>query len=83
VSNSTMFPDFNFVDGLVILVLGFFLCFKRVAEMEGYHHLRVIVLTSLFGVIVVLFLIALGSTFDYRFQDDYYESADHFTLSER
>ena len=70
VSNSTMFPDFNFVDGLVILVLGFFLCFKRVAEMEGYHHLRVIVLTSLFGIIVVLFLIGLGSTFDDDLQYD-------------
>ena len=77
-----MFPDFNFVD-YVVIFFGVLLCLKRVAQMERYHYLRVIILTSIFGVIVVLFLIALGSTFDYRFQDDYYESADHFTLSER
>jgi hypothetical protein len=63
-----MFPDFNFVDYVMIL-LGVLLCFKRVAEMERYHDLRVIVLTSILGVSVVLFMFALGSTFD----DPYYE----------
>ena len=58
-----MFTDFNFVD-CVMMLLGLLLCFKRVAEMERYHELRVIVLTSIFGVIVVLFLIGLGSQFD-------------------
>jgi len=58
-----MFPDFNFVDYVMIL-LGVLLCFTRVAEMERYHDLRVIILTSILGAFVVLFMFALGSTFD-------------------
>lgn len=81
VSKFAMFPDLNFVDGIMIL-LGVLFLIKKVAEMERYYHLRIIILTSMFGVIVVLFLIALGSRFDYRFQDDYFETADHFTVSE-
>jgi ABC-type polysaccharide transport system permease subunit len=58
-----MIPDFNFVD-YVVTFFGFLLCLKRVAQMERYHELRVIILTSIFGVIVVLFLLQLGSMFD-------------------
>ncbi len=58
-----MFPDLNFVD-YVVIFFGVLLCLKRVAQMERYHYLRVIILTSIFGVIVVLFLLELGSMFD-------------------
>ena len=80
VSNSAMFPDFNFVDGLIILVLGFLLCFKRVAEMERYHQLRVIILTAIFGAVVVLFLMGLGSAFDDDLQYDC--PPEHFCQTE-
>ncbi|MEN3326680.1 MAG: hypothetical protein V7638_1487 [Acidobacteriota bacterium] len=58
-----MFPNFNFID-CVVMFLGVLSCFKRVAEMERHHHLRVIILTSILGVIVILFVIGLGSAFD-------------------
>lgn len=75
-----MFPDFNFVDA-VVMFLGVLFCFKKVAEMERYHDLRVIVLTSISGIILLVFFVwfsaTLGDTRDYDDSD-----ADHFTLSE-
>jgi hypothetical protein len=76
-----MFPDFNFVDYVMIL-LGLLLCFKRVAEMERYHELRVIIFSSIFGVIVVFLLLAFGSTLDDHFQHGCHPGPDHFTESE-
>lgn len=76
-----MFPDFNFVD-YVMLLLGLLLCFKRAAEMERYHHLKVIIFTSIFGAIAVVLLLAVSAAFDDNFQYDYYEGPDHFTESE-
>jgi len=35
-----MFPEFNFLDFVIIILLGFILCVKRVAEMERYHTLE-------------------------------------------
>jgi len=58
-----MISDFNFVD-YVVIFFGVLLCLKRVAQMERYHYVRVIILTTIFGVIVVLFLLELGSMFD-------------------
>ena len=55
-----MFPDFNFVDYLMML-LGILLCFKRVAEMERYLGLRVFVLTSILAAIVIFFFVAFDS----------------------
>ena len=81
VSKSAMFPDLNFVDCVMILLGALFLV-KKVAEMERYYHLRIIILTSIFGMIVVLFFIALVSALDDQWQYDYYEGADHFTMSE-
>jgi len=63
VSNTAMFSDFNFVD-YVVIFFGVLLTLKRVAQMERYHYLRVIILTSIFGVILVLFVLELGSMFD-------------------
>ena len=68
-----MFPDLNFVDYVMVL-LGLLLCFKKAAEMERYHYLRVIILTSIFSVIVVLFLLELGSMFDESQYDCTYPS---------
>ena len=77
-----MFPELNFVD-YVMMLFGALLCFKRVAEMERYYNLRVIILTSILGSILFLFFIALVSDLDDNFQyDHYYESSDHFTESE-
>lgn len=73
-----MFPDFNFVDCLVML-LGTLLCFKRVAEMERYHGLRVIVLTSILGVVVLLLFLAFGSSL---FEPQYDCYPAHFCQTE-
>ena len=76
-----MFPDLNFVDYVMVL-LGGVLCFKRVAEMERYYNLRVIILSSIVGAILLLFLVAFVSALDDQWQYDYFESTDHFTVSE-
>jgi len=74
-----MFPDFNFVDYVMVL-LGLLLCFKRVAEMERYHDLRVIIFTSIFGAIVVFLLLAVAARFEFHY--DYFQGPDYFTVSE-
>jgi hypothetical protein len=62
-----MFPDFNFVDYVMVL-LGFLLCFKRVAEMERYYGLRIIVLTSILGAVAVFLLFVFASALDDKYQ---------------
>ena len=78
-----MFPDINFVD-YVIMLIGGLLCFKKVAEMERYYNLRMIMLSSILGAILILFFATFVSAFDDHFEYDYYypESSDHFTVSE-
>ena len=56
-----MFSNFNFFD-YVIILSGLLLCFKRVAEMERYHLVRVVVLTSILSFFVILFF-GFGLTF--------------------
>ena len=75
-----MFPNFNLID-FVMILLGVLFCFKRVVEMERYHDLRVIILTSVLGALALLGFIAFASTFDEPIQCDS-PCADHFTLSE-
>ena len=76
-----MFPDFNFVDA-VVMFLGVLFCFKKVAQMERHHNLRVIVLTAICGAILLLFFFWFSATLrDARDYDDA-GGADHFTLSE-
>jgi hypothetical protein len=75
-----MFPDFNFVDA-VVMFLGVLFCFKKVAEMERYHDLRVIVLTSICGAILLVFFVwfsaTLGDMRDYGdFRDDYFTESE-------
>ena len=50
---------------LFIIVSGAVLCLKKVAEMERYHMLRVVVLTSILSYFVVLFFIGYGFTLGY------------------
>ena len=51
-----MFSNLNFFD-YVIILSGLLLCFKRVAEMERYHLVRVVVLTSILSFLVILFFL--------------------------
>jgi len=46
----------------VIILSGVLLCFKRVAEMERYHMLRVVVLTAILSYFVILFFVGYGLT---------------------
>jgi len=64
-----MFSDFNFVD-YVVIFFGVLYSLKRVAQMERYHELRVIILTVIFGVIVFFFIMGLGESFDDHTQYD-------------
>ena len=75
-----MFSNPNLLD-YVMLLFGLLVCFKKVAEMERYHDLRVIILTSIVGAIVLLFFIAFATAFDDAIHYDC-QCADHFTLSE-
>jgi len=71
----------NFFD-YVIILSGFVLCLKRVADMERYHYVRVVVLTVILGVIVVILIQAFAATFFYY---SYYPPPcedGHFCLSE-
>ena len=76
-----MHSGLNFFD-YVIILSGFVLCLKRVADMERYHVLRVVVLTSILGVVLVIIFQAFVATFFY-----YPPPADcgddgHFCLTE-
>ena len=76
-----MFPDLNFVD-YVMIIVGGLLGFKRVAEMERYHNLRIIALSSILGAILLFYFVAFASALDDHFQYDYFESTDDCTVSE-
>jgi len=57
-----MFPNFNFFD-YVIIISGALVCLKRIAEMDRYHELRVLVLTTILSIVVILFFLGYGLTF--------------------
>ena len=57
-----MFSHLNFFD-YVIILSGALVCLKRIAEMQRYHELRIVLLTSIFSVIVILFFLGYGLTF--------------------
>jgi hypothetical protein len=71
----------NFLD-YVIILCGVLLCVKRVAEMERYHTLRVVilavVLSSIAGFLFLAFALSLGEPF----QSDCGGSNGHFTCTE-
>jgi hypothetical protein len=45
-----------------ILVIGGFRLLKKVAEIDGHHTLRVVILTTIFSLPVILFFIYYGLT---------------------
>lgn len=56
-----MFQSLNFFD-YVIILSGALLFLKRVAEMERYHDLRVVILTTIFSSVVIVSFLAYGFT---------------------
>jgi hypothetical protein len=55
-----MFPDFNFLDFVIIILLGFILGVKRVAEMERYHTLRVVIVAVVLSFIAGFLFLAFA-----------------------
>ena len=76
-----MHSGLNFFD-YVIMLSGFVLCLKRIADMERYHALRVVVLTSILGVVVVLLLQAFSAAFFYYPPPPDCDYDGHFCLTE-
>jgi hypothetical protein len=74
-----MFSDLNFLD-YVIILFGVLLCLKRVAEMERYHALRVVVLSVVLGFVAGFFFLAFALTFGEPFQ--YECPPEHFCHTE-
>jgi hypothetical protein len=62
--------DLAQVIDLAILLLGGILLIKRVAEMDRYHAVRVVVLTSILGSVVVYFFLVYGFTLGNPIQYD-------------
>jgi len=77
-----MFSDFNFLDFVIIILLGFILCVKRVAEMERYHTLRVVVLAIVLSSIAGFLFLAFALSLSDPFQSDCNGSDGHFTCTE-
>lgn len=59
-----MLSIFNHSDPvqLVLLLIGFVLLLKRLADMDRYHNLRVVVLTTILSCIVIYFFFEYGFT---------------------
>lgn len=47
---------------LVLLIGGALLLFKRIAEMDRYHNLRVFVLVTILSFFVIVFFLVFGLT---------------------
>ena len=47
---------------ILILVGGGILLLRKVAEIEGHHALRVVILTTIFSLPVILFFLGYGLT---------------------
>jgi hypothetical protein len=62
----------------IILLVGAVLLVKRVAEMQRYHRLRVVVLTVILSCISLFFLLSLISLFTLPF-DDCFSFSDNLT----
>ena len=76
-----MFQSLNFFD-YVILLSGALLCFKRVAQMERYHDLRVVILTTILSFIVFFFFLAYCLSFANPFYYNECPSPQHFCMTE-
>ena len=74
-----MFSNLNFFD-YVIIIPGLLLCFKRVAEMERYHLVRVVLLTSILSIVLILLFFRYSLSFDPAELNS--GDNDHFTCTE-
>ena len=74
-----MFQSLYFID-YVIILSGALLCFKRVAEMERYHDLRVVILTTILSSVVFVLFLAFSVTLDPIY--DECPSTAHFCYTE-
>lgn len=74
-----MFSNLNFFDYVIILP-GLLLCFKRVAEMERYHLVRVVLLTSILSIVLILLFFRYSLPFDPVESNS--GDNDHFTCTE-
>ena len=74
-----MFSNLNFFDYVIILP-GLLLCFKRVAEMERYHLVRVVLLTSILSIVLILLFFRYSLPFDPVELNS--GDNDHFTCTE-
>ena len=75
-----MLQSLHFVD-YIILISGGLLCLKRVAQMERYHNVEVVVLTTILSFIVFFFFLTYCVTFgDPIYQDC--PSPEHFCMTE-
>jgi hypothetical protein len=54
---------------IILFFVGGVLLLKRVAEMERYHNLRVVVLTVILSCVGLFFLLSLVSLFTVPFDD--------------
>jgi hypothetical protein len=70
----------NFFD-YVIILSGFVLCLKRVADMERYHYVRVVVLTVILSVMALILFQGFSMTFFY-FPPPPCPDDGHFCLTE-
>ena len=77
-----MFPDFNFLDFVIIILLGFILCVRRVAQMERYHTLRVVILAVVLSSVAGFLFLAFALALDNPFQSGCNGSDGHFTCTE-
>ena len=76
-----MFPNFNFFD-YVIIICGALVCLKRIADMDRYHELRVLVLTALLSAVAILFFLGYGLTLGNPVLYDCVSEDGHFCQTE-
>ena len=76
-----MLSNLNFLDYVIILP-GVLICLKRIAEMQRYHILRVVIITSILSIVVIHFFLVFGQTFGIGKQFDCVPDGIHFTETE-
>jgi len=71
----------NAID-LVVPLLGVFLVFKRVAEMDRYHMFRVMILTLILSFVAFLFFIGYGLSGGNPIETDCVDGKVHYCHTE-
>jgi len=73
-----MFSNLNFFD-YVIILSGALICLKRIAEMQRYHKLRVVI--AILSFFVILFFLGYGLSCGNPLQANCGDN-EHFTCTE-